>query len=499
MPDRQAHIAALRLPLDQLPDPLPIPVIERAFDVSIRPPGSKSITNRALLLAALAYGVSTIRGALIDAEDAQVMIKALEQLGARIDFQLDGSLRISGVSGEWKIPHGETVTLKLGNAGTATRFLAAAALLAPIGTHIEIDGDRRMRERPIGQLVEALSVLAWGMQETETVYTHREGFPPIRVPGQGNRNPASPGYARFGRTESSQFISAVLLIGPFLSSGLRVEFEDAITSESYVSMTIELLKRCGIPVIDKRPAFVHVGTLEKHDDDRVYREHAPTIHALDLDIEPDASGASYFEAAAALFSNAKITVQGLDLGPKGSLQGDTHFVSVLTAAGARVERLNNALRITGPSAIKPIDFDLSDMPDTAMTAAAIACFASPPHPTPDNPTATTTLRGLRTLRVKETDRLAALQTELSKLGAKVEIFQDGDDEGLRITPPPPSALGPAPSPLFFDTYNDHRMAMALALIGLRRPNVFIRNPACVAKTYPTFWQDLARLYEPRTQ
>lgn len=139
---------------------------------------------------------------------------------------------------------------------------------------------------------------------------------------------------------------------------------------------------------------------------------------------------------------------------------------------------------------------LAEMPDTAMTAAAIACFASP---TPDNPTATTTLRGLRTLRVKETDRLAALQTELSKLGATVEIFQDGDDEGLKITPPPPSALGPAPSPLFFDTYNDHRMAMALALIGLRRPNVFIRNPACVAKTYPTFWQDLARLYEPRTK
>ena len=197
-----------------------------------------------------------------------------------------------------------------------------------------------------------------------------------------------------------------------------------------------------------------------------------------------------------MIPSCRATIDGLDLGPRGSLQGDTRFVSVLTEFGARVERLAKALRTTGGSSIQPIDASLADMPDTAMTAAALACFASP---TSANPTATSTLRGLRTLRVKETDRLEALRVELSKIGANVEIFQDGDDEGLRITPPQDALHWSAQSsrpvpPVHFDTYNDHRMAMALALVGLRRPNVYIRNPACVAKTYPTYWRDFAKLY-----
>ena len=163
--------------------------------------------------------------------------------------------------------------------------------------------------------------------------------------------------------------------------------------------------------------------------------------------------------------------------------------------------------VTGGSSIHPVDVSLSDMPDTAMTAAVLACFASP---TADNPTATSTLRGLRTLRIKETDRLEALRVELTKFGARIEIFRDGDDEGLRITPPAHALAGKPPVPpggcegldapnehevpIYFDTYHDHRMAMSLALIGLRRPSVYIRDPKCVAKTYPTFWRDLAKLY-----
>ena len=526
--DRAPHIAALHLPLDKLPDPLPIPVIERPFDVVIRPPGSKSITNRALLLAALADGTSELRGPLIDADDSQVMLRAIQQLGAMVDIQRapnasSGSsvsvpaldiVRITGVNGRWKIPSGETITLNLNNAGTATRFLTAAAILAPADSGgIIIDGDARMRERPIGELVDALNHL----HDPEPVveYLGRGGYLPIHVHAERIEWRA-PSHISFGRTLSSQFISAMLQVGAFLPGGLKVTLPASdVTSQTYVDMTIGLMARLGMRCIRNNPedhalveqvrdrVSLHGSGRDRNPyqtvsiDPQCGQEHdQPRLPAFTLDIEPDASGATYFEAAATLFSNAKVTIQGLDLGPKGSLQGDTHFVAVLTAAGARVERLSKALRVSGPSAIKPIDFDLSDMPDTAMTAAVLACFASP---TPENPDATSTLRGLRTLRVKETDRLAALQTELSKLGAKIEIFQDHNDEGLRITPPPPSPTSSlrhsVTPPLFFDTYNDHRMAMALALIGLRRPNVFIRNPACVAKTYPTFWQDFARLYQ----
>jgi 3-phosphoshikimate 1-carboxyvinyltransferase len=488
----------LTQPLASLPDPLPIPRIAagtKPFDATIRPPGSKSLTNRALLLAALANGISTLHGALTEAEDAEVMLAAIEQLGARVDRQRDGSLRIHGVNGEWKF-EGPEVTLKLRNAGTATRFLAAAGLLTPPGKSVVIDGDRRMRERPISELVDAIRDLpgVYEFHGTSPEYLHREGFPPIRVHGIGRWNSSDFNNVEFGSTQSSQFISAVLLIAPYFRFGLTVAFTGRITSEPYVDMTVNLLRRAGAIVIDRRPASIHVGSTDDVDQ-RPLPENAPTVRGFDLDVEPDASGATYFHAAAALFPGARVTIPGLDLGPRGSLQGDTHFVRVLSAMGAQVERIGAgpaaALRVTGPARLTPIDADLADMPDTAMTAAVLCCFA---EPTLENPTATSTLRGLRTLRVKETDRLAALQAELSKLGARVEIFRDGDDEGLRITPPPPGCLDPSmPRCLLFSTYNDHRMAMALALIGLRIPGVQIQNPGCVAKTYPGFWNDFARL------
>ncbi len=505
----------LSQPLASLPDPLPIPTIPAGvnpFDATIRPPGSKSITNRALLLAALAEGVSTLRGALTDADDARVMIRAIEQLGAQVEPQgapsassgyahtpsppdpaadqqslhappqtiTPATLRITGVGGRWRIAPGQTVRLDLHNAGTATRFLAAGALLAPPGTSVVIDGDERMRERPIGELIEALNSLTNGAKPAE--HAGRPGFPPIGIRGLDPGLLQRRATARFGRTQSSQFVSALMLVAPMLPHGMDIEFTDAITSEPYIDMTVGLLRAVGVHVHDRRPAGISI-------------DPSP-LPTFDLTIEPDASGATYFHAAAALFPGARVTIPGLDLGPppRGSLQGDTGFVRVLSALGAQVERVGAGaggkavgLRTTGPDRLAPIDIDLSDMPDTAMTAAALCCFA---EPTPDNPSATCTLRGLRTLRVKETDRLAALQTELTKLGAKVEIIHDGDDEGLRITPP---AHGSARPPAF-DTYNDHRMAMSLALIGLRVPGVRINNPGCVAKTYPGFWRDLASLF-----
>ncbi len=480
------------LPLDQLPDPLPIPPIECPFDVTIRPPGSKSITNRALLLAALADGTSTLRGALVDADDAQVMIAALRRLGAAIDVQGD-TVKVAGVAGRWKIAPGQTVHLDLHNAGTATRFLAAAAMLAPSGTGIVIDGDARMRERPIEELALALDSLTDPIRCVE--YLGNEGFPPVRI-SPDRADWASGMQHSFGRTQSSQFISALLLIGPFLPYGISIHFTTTdITSRSYIDMTIGLLSRIGA---DARWSNGELLVAPHRSGQPAAKSPLP---AFSLAIEPDASGATYFQGAAAILPGSRMNIDGLQratgegtLRGLQSLQGDTHFIRFIKECGATVAH-GNGLSIRGEPGLRPLDFNLANMPDTAMTAAVIACFASP---TDENPTATTTLRGLRTLRVKETDRLAALQTELTKLGTLVEIFQDGDDEGMRITPPnwihQGTSVGTPMPPVVFDTYNDHRMAMALALFGLRLPGIKIRNPACVAKTYPTFWRDFAKLY-----
>lgn len=481
-------VEALNLPLDRMPDPLPIPVIGRPFDVTITPPGSKSLTNRALLLAALADGTSTLRNALVDADDARVMVRALKLLGARIE-QGDGgvggeptTLRVTGVNGRWKIaPGGSEVRLDLHNAGTATRFLAAAAILAPDGTSVVIDGDARMRERPIGELVDALRSMG-----VRVDHLGKDGCPPLRVHAAGE---TIKDVVEFGRTASSQFISALLLIAPNLARGLRVRCRGDLTSPDYVYMTTSMLHAwgaAGAPGQASCSAAEEGLVLD-------WRIGPGVLKGREYTIEPDASGATYFEAAAALVPGARVTLPGLPASP-GSMQGDIKFANVLEEAGAEYSGdPDRSMVFRGGTAIRPFDWDFSTIPDTAMTGAVVACFASP---TSDNPRATSTLRGLRTLRVKETDRLEALRTELSKIGAHVEIFRDGGDEGLRITPPRVGESGMAAGapPVSFDTYNDHRMAMGLALVGLRRANVSIRNPACVAKTYPTFWRDFARLY-----
>lgn len=497
-------------PLSDLPDPLPIPPRPRGrFHATIRPPGSKSLTNRALLLAALADGTSTLRGPLTDADDAQVMIRALTQLGARIELQSPDpgssphaaaslapspplpTLHITGVGGRWKLARGDTVTLDLHNAGTATRFLTAAAMLAPPRTAIIIDGDARMRERPIRELVDLLTAMG-----VRADYLGKAGYPPVRIqpPDAAGDLASLQTRQRLGTTASSQFISAVMLVAPLLPLGVELELQQPVTSFPYIEMSRRLLD------IALGRTTAHV----EHPSNQLVIIRVPSLErpipAFTLDIEPDASGATYFEAAAALFDGSSVTIDGLDLGPRGTLQGDTHFVRVIADMGGKVERIGSglraSLRITGASHLRPIDTSLADMPDTAMTAAVLCCFAAP---TANNPHATSTLRGLRTLRVKETDRLEALRIELTKLGARVEILPDGDDEALRITPPDPRALEArteSSPPITFDTYNDHRMAMALALIGLRVPGVFINNPGCVAKTYPGYWADLARIYEP---
>jgi 3-phosphoshikimate 1-carboxyvinyltransferase len=465
----------LRRPLDSLPDPLPVPALSpppgagAPFAITLRPPGSKSLTNRALLLAALADGASILYHPLLEANDTERMIEALTLLGAKIARrERDGSLHIEGVSGTWHPatdPSGGA-TLNLNNAGTATRFLAAAALLSPVP--ITIDGNPRMRKRPIGQLVEALRLLGARCEFLGDI-----GCPPLRI---SCPSPVEPGLRiEMTPTASSQFISALLLIAPFLRGGLTLSMRGPITSRSYIELTLGLLDALG-------------ATVKMSEDLRIIRVAPPNcgepgLPAFEYDVEPDASSATYFWAAAALFPEATCRIDGL--GP-ASLQPDAAFPELLARMGAPMSMAadEHSITIGGPTALEPITADLSLMPDAAMTLAAVACFASGPS----------TIRGLETLRHKESDRIEALRNELTKIGVGIDTPPRNED-ALIITPPPGGIdTSPAAPRVEFDTYDDHRMAMSLALIALRRPNTHIKDPTCVRKTYPTFWQDLAHLY-----
>ncbi|MFN0012593.1 MAG: 3-phosphoshikimate 1-carboxyvinyltransferase [Phycisphaerales bacterium] len=482
-----------------LPPVLHVPPLARPFDAVVRPPGSKSITNRVLLLAALATGESVIHGALVDADDAQVMIEALRRLGAEVGVEASAGtqpvVRVRGVAGRWKLKPGEAITLNLHNAGTATRFLAAAALLTPPGASIIIDGNERMRQRPIGELADLLKRMGASAEFLGT-----PGCPPVRIAPPADFA-ALAGELEVGRTQSSQFVSALALVAPLLPRGLTLRLPDGITSEPYVAMTTGVLERLGV-VVRARTTSAEAGREISIRPLAGVGGAGAVLHGFTFNVEPDLSSASYFWAAAAMIPGAKLRIDGYpDPDHGATLQGDGAFLT-LALDGPGTDTFGCGVAggvVTGPAHLRAASVDCAGIPDTAMTAAVLACFASP---TSANPTATSRLRGLRTLRVKETDRLAALQTELTKLGAAVEIETTAKDEALVISPPRPprdlpDALGSSasePKPVVFDTYDDHRMAMSLALVGLRRKNVFIRNPACVAKTYPTYWRDLKSLY-----
>jgi 3-phosphoshikimate 1-carboxyvinyltransferase len=453
----------LRRPLGELPDPLPIPRVRTGPGVApvravVRPPGSKSLTNRAFLLAGLAPGESTLRHPLLGADDAERMMAALRSLGCDVTVD-DEAVRVRGVSGRWRVPP-EGVTLNLNNAGTATRFLCAAALASP--GPVTIDGNARMRERPISELTELLERLGARVE-----HTMDPSCPPVRItpPDGGVR---VEGAVEIGQTQSSQFISALLLVAPFLPEGLTLRLVGDITSSSYIRMTVQLLEELG----------ANIRTAEEL---RVIRV-LPGMTAFDYDVEPDASGATYFWAAGALLPGGEVGVRGLG---DSSFQGDAGFPDLLGRMGASVEESRDVVRCRGPQQLRPIMADMSDMPDAAMTLAACCAFAP----------GTSILRGVRTLRVKETDRIAATRIELAKIGVVVEENVAGDPDVMSITPPEGGVdCSPGCEAVRFDTYDDHRMAMSMALIGLRRPNCFINDPACVAKTYPTYFADLARLH-----
>jgi 3-phosphoshikimate 1-carboxyvinyltransferase len=478
---------SLGVPLGQMPADLLIPALSsRSFDIEMRTPGSKSLANRALLLAALAEGESVLRSMPMDADDPRIMQRAVEALGAKVERLGDGVVRVFGVGGKWRVP--ETgVTIDVGNAGTVARFIAASALLA--SGPVTIDGSPRMRERPMGQLLEMVASLG-----AKVEFLGRQGCVPVRItpPKDGVKLPP---IIDLWTTQSSQFVSALLQIAPWLKVPMTVRLHGAITSGSYVAMTLGLLGKLG-------------ATVQYSDNMRVMRIASPKagearassvfpgIRGSEYDVEPDASGATYFWGAAAMVPGSMCRVVGIG---EDSLQGDSLFPGLLERMGAKVVRrtpmrggsqpdsdgVTRFIECHGPATLKPVLADMSDMPDAVMTLAVVASLAN----------GASILRGVRTLRVKESDRIAALTRELAKVGVKIDNPVSGDDDVLTINPPPGGiATHQGVEPVTFETYDDHRMAMSLALIGLRRPGVTIRNPACVGKTYPDFWKHLAALY-----
>ncbi|MGV6814082.1 MAG: 3-phosphoshikimate 1-carboxyvinyltransferase, partial [Phycisphaerales bacterium] len=318
----------------------------------IRPPGSKSITNRALLLAGLCEGESVLRHALVEADDAQRMLAAIKVLGARVDdSQADesGILRVVGTGGRWKTSGDETV-IDLHNAGTATRFLSASALLAD--SAITITGNERMQQRPIGELVELLETLGARVE-----YLGNEGYPPMRIGCSGK---LKANQVVIGATQSSQFISALMLVGVFLDEGLILSMPEGTTSASYVRMTLELLEYLG-------------ATVQSAQDLSVVRM-SKGLSAFDLEIEADASGATYWWAAGALLHQAMIRIDGVPT--ERSLQGDAKFGELLTRMGCVLVERDGTVACRGAAELKPIMCDMSDMPDAVMSLGAVACFAS---------------------------------------------------------------------------------------------------------------------------
>jgi 3-phosphoshikimate 1-carboxyvinyltransferase len=351
------------------------------------------------------------------------------------------------------------------------RFLTAAALLAD--GPVTIDGNDRMRQRPIGELVEAMRGIG-GVVE----FLDRVGCPPLRVMPLAERE--SVRALRIPTTMSSQYISALLMVGAWLEHGLTIKLVGEITSRSYIAMTVGLIDQLGACV-------------RTSDDLRVLRvgpalnergEHGPAgIGPFDIEVEADASGATYFWGAAALVDGATCRVEGIGA---ESLQGDVGLCDILRRMGARIERGSSWIECGGSGRLTPVMADMSDMPDAAVTLAVVAAFAN----------GRSILRGLKTLRVKECDRLAALKAELGKIGVEVETDVMGDAGAMTISPPPSGVdCSSRAAPVVFETYEDHRMAMALSLVGLRRPGVSIRDPGCVGKTYPGYWEDFGRMVE----
>lgn len=421
------------------PPRLEILPIAHPPSVAVRVPGSKSITNRALVLAALhSEGFACTLDNMLRSEDTEVMLHALKQLGYAVEEDWTNHRVRVGRESKSLVP-ATSADLYVANSGTTMRFLTA--MLALGKGRYRLDGVPRMRERPIRDLLDALGQL--GVKATSET---GDGCPPVLIEADGLRG----GTVAIRADVSSQFLSGLLMAAPFADAPVTVEIVGPVVSEPYIEMTLEMMRAWGDSVTQDGRRF---HTLPQ-------RGQPLTRYA----VEPDASAASYFFGLAAI-TGGRVTVEGF---PEKSLQGDLDFVFALEKMGCCLERCDSGITIHGRP-LKGIDIDMNAISDTVMTLAAVACFAEGP----------THIRNVAHIRHKETDRIAAVANELRKLGAEVTEF----DDGLKIAPRPLHGA-------VVETYRDHRMAMSLALVGLRVPGVVVDDPGCVAKTYPDFWEDL---------
>ncbi len=412
------------------------------LDATITVPGSKSITQRALIVASLADGRSILRGPLTS-EDTDYSSRALRALGVHIEtgedvWHVDGTGGIIGVPGE---------PLYLGNNGTATRFLTSVAALG--AGEVIIDGDERMQQRPIAPLIEALQ--GWGVNIESIRGT---GCPPLRIRAAG----LSGGRTILPEGKSSQYLSSLLLVAPLARQPAELEVHGEILSKPYVAMTLEVMAEFGVGV-------------ETAADFSAFRVEPARYRARDYRIEGDASGASYFWAAAAV-AGGRVTVANV---PVPSLQGDTMFVPLLARMGCSVQQSDFGITVESDGRLEGITVDMGAMPDVVPTLAVVAAFAE----------GETEISNIAHLRIKESDRLHGVCVELGKIGVQVDEYPDRmvihgrggrDLHGAAI-----------------DTYNDHRMAMSMAVAGLRVPGIRITGEQCVAKSFPDFWQRFAEL------
>ena len=429
--------------------PLPHPL-----NATVRVPGSKSLTNRALLIAALANGKTKLTNALFS-DDSKYFAQALQTLG--FDIQLDeanSEMTVTGLGG--KIPAARA-ELFIGNAGTAARFLSAFLTLGN-GEYI-LDGDARMRERPIGDLVDALERLGCDIQPLQKVESRKQICPPVKISASGLKG----GKTKIAGDISSQFLSALLMVAPYAQTPIKIELTTELNSKPYVDMTLAIMQDFGVKVERRGFDFFRVPLTS-------YKlQDTQTVTRNSYLVESDASAASYFFAAPAICGGT-VKVENIS---RNSVQGDIKFLDVLTRMGCVIAEEDNSLLVTCNSQPKGLDVDMRDIPDTAQTLAAIAPFASTP----------TRIRGIASARHKETDRVHATCAELARLGVQV----DEHDDGMTIYP------ASNPQPANIQTYNDHRMAMAFSLIGLRFDGVTIENPSCVSKTFPNFFDVLESL------
>ncbi len=449
--------------------------IPHPLNATLRVPGAQSLSNRALLIAALANGKTKLTNALFS-DDSKYFANALQSLG--FDVQLDeanSEMTVTGLGG--KIPAARA-ELFIGNAGTAARFLSAFLTLGH-GEFI-LDGDARMRERPMDDLVNSLTELGADIQPITRYVTRKTIHLPLKILAGGLRG----GKTKIAGDISSQFLSALLMVAPYAQTPIEIELTTELNSKPYVDMTLAIMQDFGVEVQrDGYQSFtIPLSTYQlptpQFSNSQILQSPVSNLQSpisnyqlpiTTYSIESDASAASYFFAAPAICGGT-VKVENIS---RNSKQGDIRFLDILAQMGCSVEETDNSIIVHGPSSIVGIDVDMRDIPDTAQTLAVIAPFASTP----------TRIRGIASARHKETDRVHATCAELERLGVQV----DEHDDGMTIYP------ASNPQPANIQTYNDHRMAMAFSLVGLRFDGVTIENPSCVSKTFPNFFEVLSTL------